>query len=88
MTRLHPADKVSPFDRRSVDFLGHRFFGASMAQQILIVQSKVKATAKKLKVRLSAKAVGALSTEVENAIKRAAGRAKANKRKTIQEQDV
>ena len=56
--------------------------------QILVVQSKVKALAKKNKVRLSGQAVGALSSVVEDAIKNAATRAKANKRKTIQKQDV
>ena len=56
--------------------------------QILVVQSKVKAAAKKQRVRLSGKAVAALSGVVENAIKNAAAREKANKRKTIQQQDV
>ena len=56
--------------------------------QILVVQSKVRALAKKQRVRLSGQAVGALSNVVEDAIKNAAGRAKANKRKTIQKQDV
>lgn len=56
--------------------------------QILVVQSKVKALAKKNKVRLSGQAVVSLSNVVEDAIKKAAARAKDNKRKTIQKQDV
>ena len=56
--------------------------------EILVVQSKVKAVAKKNKMRFSGDAVGALSTTVENLIKNAAVRAKANRRSTIKKQDI
>lgn len=59
-----------------------------MAQEILVVQSKVKAAAKKTKMRLSGEAVGALSKKVEGMIKDAATRAKANRRQTIKASDI
>ena len=57
-------------------------------KETLVVQSKVKALAKKNKMRMSADAVGALSCQVETMIKGAAVRAKANRRSTIKAQDV
>ena len=59
-----------------------------MAKTILIVQSKVKATAKKNKMRFSGDAVTALSDKVEGIIKEAATRAKANRRLTIKASDI
>ena len=55
---------------------------------ILVVQSKVKAAAKKAKMRLSADAVDAISKKVQASIKEAAGRAKANRRQTIKGSDI
>ena len=59
-----------------------------MAEPLLVVRSKVKAMAKKMGVRLSGKAVVALSSRVEDAIKSAAVRARANGRQTIQQRDI
>ena len=56
--------------------------------EIYVVQSKVKALAKKIKFRMSGDAVGALSKVVEDAVKKAAERAKANRRQTIKASDV
>lgn len=56
--------------------------------EILVVQSKVKATAKKNKMRFSGDAVTALSSAVEGLIKTAANRAKANRRQTIKASDI
>lgn len=55
---------------------------------ILVVQSKVKQVAKKNKMRMSADAVTALSKEVEGRLKKAAQRAKANRRQTIKASDI
>lgn len=55
---------------------------------ILVVQSKVKAAAKKAKMRLSSDAVDALSKKVQASIKDAAARAKANRRQTIKGSDI
>ena len=55
---------------------------------ILVVQSKVKAAAKKAKMRFAGEAVTALSNKVEGIIKEAATRAKANRRQTIKASDI
>ena len=55
---------------------------------ILVVQSKVKAVAKKKKMRLAGEAVAAISKTVESTIDKAAARAKANRRRTVKAQDV
>ena len=55
---------------------------------ILIVQSKVKAVAKKKKMRFAGEAVQALSKSVEACITKAAERAKANRRMTIKASDI
>jgi histone H3/H4 len=55
---------------------------------ILVVQSKVKQAAKDSGMRMSSDAVDALSGLVNDAIKKAADRAKANKRQTIKASDV
>ncbi len=56
--------------------------------EVYIVQSKIKALAKKKKMRFSGDAVGALSKCVEATVTKAAERAKANKRLTIKAQDI
>lgn len=56
--------------------------------EILVVQSKVKALAKKKGFRCSGDAVGAISKVVEDAVIKAGARAKANKRQTIKASDV
>jgi len=56
--------------------------------ELLVVRSKVKAFAKKKKMRLSESAVSALSKEVEYLIEKAAKRAKLSKRGTIQDRDI
>ena len=56
--------------------------------EMYVVQSKVKALGKKNKCRMSGDAVGALSKVIEDAVKKAAERAKANKRQTIKASDV
>jgi len=55
---------------------------------MLVVQSKVKALAKKAKMRLSGDAVAELSKCVGSCIDRAAKRAKANRRLTIKASDI
>jgi histone H3/H4 len=55
---------------------------------LLVVQSKVKELAKKLKLRMSGDAVGEISKAVEGLVKKAADRAKGNKRMTIKASDV
>lgn len=55
---------------------------------LLIVQSKVKEVAKKGKLRMSGDAVDRISKAVEEIIKKAGERAKANKRQTIKPADV
>ncbi len=56
--------------------------------EVYVVQSKVKALAKKKGFRFSGDAVGALSKKVEEALARAGARAKANKRQTIKAADL
>jgi histone H3/H4 len=56
--------------------------------ELLVVQSKVKELAKKLKLRMAGDAVGAISKAVEEVVKAAAVRAKANKRQTIKASDI
>jgi len=53
-----------------------------------VVKSKVGELAKKLEMRLSGKAIDELDDLVEGALKKAAKRAEANKRKTIAAQDI
>jgi histone H3/H4 len=52
-----------------------------------VVKSKVQAMVKELDMRLSGDALGVIDERVQSALKKAAGRAKANGRKTIQPQD-
>lgn len=59
-----------------------------MAKEVLVVQSKVKAVAKKAKLRFSGDAVKALSDCVESCILKAGKRAQANRRSTIKAQDI
>lgn len=56
--------------------------------EILVVQSKVKAIVKKKGCHTGADALKALSALVEDALKKAVERAKANRRKTIKASDV
>jgi histone H3/H4 len=56
--------------------------------EVYVVQSKVRALAKKKGFRFSGDAVNAVSKLVEDAIVRAGSRAKANKRQTIKASDV
>jgi histone H3/H4 len=56
--------------------------------EVYVVQSKVRALAKKKGFRCSGDAVGALSKLVEAAVVAAGARAKANKRQTIKASDV
>ena len=56
--------------------------------EVYVVQSKIKALAKKKKMRFSGDAVGALSKSVEATVTKAAERAKANKRLTIKASDI
>ncbi len=56
--------------------------------ETLVVQSKVRALAKKKGFRFSGDAVDALSKLVENAVVAAGARAKANKRQTIKSSDI
>jgi histone H3/H4 len=53
-----------------------------------VVKSKVGELSKKLGMRLSGKAIDELDALVEGALKTAAKRAEANKRKTIAAQDI
>jgi histone H3/H4 len=57
-------------------------------KEILVVQSKVKALAKKAGYRFSGDAVKALSECVSKCVAEAGKRAKANRRSTIKEQDI
>lgn len=59
-----------------------------MSQTVYIVQSKVRALAKKKGCRLSGEALDRLSVLVSAAVLEAADRAKANKRHTIKGCDV
>jgi len=56
--------------------------------EILVVQSKVRDLAKAKDFRVSEEFVGALSEEVRKLIEKAAERATANGRKTLQKSDV
>jgi histone H3/H4 len=56
--------------------------------EVYVVQSKVKALAKKKGYRFSGDAVAALSKLVEEAVIRGGARAKANKRQTIKDNDI
>ncbi len=56
--------------------------------EMLVVQSKVKALAKKKKMSCGADAVTALSKEVSALVDKAAERAKANGRRTIKGRDI
>ncbi len=56
--------------------------------EVYVVQSKVRALAKKKGFRFSGDAVDALSKLVEGAVAAAASRAKANKRQTIKASDI
>jgi histone H3/H4 len=56
--------------------------------ETLVVQSKVRALAKKKGFSFSGEAVDALSKVVENAVTAAGARAKANKRQTIKASDI
>jgi histone H3/H4 len=54
----------------------------------LVVKSKVRAVAKKMKMNLGGDAVAALDKEVSRLVSRAADRAKQNRRSTIKGRDV
>ncbi len=56
--------------------------------EVYVVQSKIRALAKKKGFRFSGDAVGALSKCVEEAVVKAGGRAKANRRQTIKSSDI
>ena len=56
--------------------------------EVYVVQSKVRALAKKKGFRFSGEAVDALSKRVESAVLEAGARAKANKRLTIKASDI
>ena len=56
--------------------------------ELLVVRSKVKEFAKKKKMRMGEDAVVALSKAVEMMVEKAAERAKASKRGTIQGRDM
>ena len=59
-----------------------------MAQEVYVVQSKIRALAKKKGFRFSGEAVDALSKCVEDTVIRAGARSKANKRQTIKASDI
>jgi histone H3/H4 len=59
-----------------------------MAAEVYVVQSKVRALAKKKGFRFSGEAVDALSKLVESTVAAAGARAKANKRQTIKASDI
>lgn len=54
----------------------------------LVVKSKVRAVAKKMKMNLGGDAVSALDREVARLVNRAAERAKQNRRSTIKGRDI
>ena len=56
--------------------------------EILVIQSKVREFAKSKDLRVSDDFISALSDEVRVIIEKAAARAAANDRKTLQKQDV
>jgi histone H3/H4 len=59
-----------------------------MARDVYVVQSKVRALAKKKGFRFSSEALDALSERIADAVSQAAVRAKANKRHTIKGCDI
>ena len=59
-----------------------------MAQEVYVVQSKIRALAKKKGFRFSGEAVNAVSKCVEESVVKAGARAKANKRLTIKASDI
>ena len=59
-----------------------------MASEVYVVQSKVRALAKKKGFRFSGEALERLSRIVSEAVLQAADRAKANKRHTIKACDI
>ncbi|MCD6547088.1 MAG: DUF1931 domain-containing protein [Nanoarchaeota archaeon] len=56
--------------------------------ELLVVGSKVRNVIKKAKCNMSGDFIKALSKEVENLVKKACMRAKANKRKTVRAADL
>ena len=56
--------------------------------EVLVVGSKVRAAVKKNKMNMAGDFIKALSKEVEDMVKKAATRAKANKRKTVRAADL
>ena len=56
--------------------------------EVYIVQSKIRALAKKKGFRFSGEAVDTLSKHVEETVVKAGARAKANKRQTIKSGDI
>ena len=56
--------------------------------EVYVVQSKVRALAKKKGFRFSGEALDALSKLVESTVQAAGVRAKANKRQTIKASDI
>ena len=59
-----------------------------MAEEILVVQSKVKDFIKKQGCQTSATAIDALSQRVEGLLKEACERAKSNNRSTVKDRDI
>lgn len=59
-----------------------------MAEEILVVQSKVKEFIKNLGCQTSATAIDALSQRVEALLKEACERAKSNNRSTVKDRDI
>ncbi|MCG3138238.1 MAG: hypothetical protein HJJLKODD_02099 [Phycisphaerae bacterium] len=62
--------------------------GSKKSREVLVVASKVKAYIKAKDMNTSAEAVGALSEQVYCMLDAAAGRTKANGRKTLKAQDL
>jgi histone H3/H4 len=56
--------------------------------EMLVVQSKIKEVARKMDINMSGDFAEVLSKKVEEAIKEAANRAKANGRKTLRGYDL
>ncbi len=56
--------------------------------EILVVGSKVRKLIKKAKMNMAGDFIKGLSKEVEGLVKKAATRAKANKRKTVRAADL
>ena len=56
--------------------------------EILVVGSKVRKAVKKTKMNMAGDFIKGLSKEVEDLVKKAAARAKANKRKTVRATDL